>query len=119
MNSNNFNASELESTYSIISKLNNAFQMLAFAGAGSSDTKDDMYNKIVSEDSKLASTWKNSAELSGDIGKRANQLLANLKTEIENYAKATIENEQRAAHEISSINESLSDNRAKLESIEI
>lgn len=119
MNNSNFNASELETTYSIIRKINSAFSMLAFAGAGSSDTKDDVYNRIVSEDSKLAATWKNSAELSGDIGKRANQLLTNLKTEIETYAKATIANEQKTAQEINNINASLSDNRAKLEEIEI
>ena len=86
---NNFNANELDSTYGVIGELNTAFQLLGWAGAGSA------------------------------ISKKANKLLEGLKTEIQNYAKATVQNEQQAAQEIEGINASLSDQRTQLEQIEV
>ena len=116
---NNFNANELDSTYGVIGELNTAFQLLGWAGAGSAKPASDLYNKIASEDSKLATTWKHSGEISGEISKKANKLLEGLKTEIQNYAKATVQNEQQAAQEIEGINASLSDQRTQLEQIEV
>ena len=66
---NNFNANELDSTYGVIGELNTAFQLLGWAGAGSAKPASDLYNKIASEDSKLATTWKHSGEISGEISK--------------------------------------------------
>ena len=119
----NFNATELQDAIRHIDTLCNGFIYLAKAGScdneGENGSENIMHDLIVSEDSNLAATWKNAAETTMAIAEKARQLTARIRVEIDKYVKQTIENEEKAAAEVKSISDSLQNNKAALDQINI